>query len=347
MLRSAIRRNSGFREVLILVVACRAEIGRIDLQDKACSGGWLRLPRQRFGQRFDIGVFVVVIPIGHEFGQYAGRSGFMNARPVPARAGRGGFFRSVSSGRGRDRRPGRRSTARPAAEPLRVGADRRNRSHNRDGRRCRGVPQLAEALIEHFTWRGAYLGLALLTPVVALPAVGLWIREPRPGEGERGSPTTTAKLPGLTVREVPVYKSGARRLYSWGVPRLGGWCGPGGQKPVQHLARTFVECGIVLSIKHADAVHEDAVHADRLADGARSAARQVVDPARRRNADRRGIEQQQVGLGARARCGRGPGCRRARPDGWSGGGRPRRGRSRRARAPSAPRKCSPKPASHI
>jgi MFS family permease len=65
------------------------------------------------------------------------------------------------------------------------------------------MPQLAEALIERFTWRGAYLGLALLTAVVALPAVALWIREPRPGEGERGGPmTTAAKLLGLTVREV-------------------------------------------------------------------------------------------------------------------------------------------------
>src|SRR6202007_2496785 len=52
------------------------------------------------------------------------------------------------------------------------------------------MPQLAEALIERFTWRGAYLGLALLTAVVALPAVALWIREPRPGEGERGASMT-------------------------------------------------------------------------------------------------------------------------------------------------------------
>ena len=67
------------------------------------------------------------------------------------------------------------------------------------------MPQLAEALIERFTWRGAYLGLAALTAVVALPAVGLWIREPGPGEGERGGPmtqATAAALPGLTVREV-------------------------------------------------------------------------------------------------------------------------------------------------
>jgi MFS family permease len=67
------------------------------------------------------------------------------------------------------------------------------------------MPQLAEALIERFSWRGAYLGLALLTAVVALPAVALWIREPRPGEGERGGPMTmTGKVPGLTVGEVLV-----------------------------------------------------------------------------------------------------------------------------------------------
>jgi MFS family permease len=67
------------------------------------------------------------------------------------------------------------------------------------------MPQLAETLIERFTWRGAYVGLALLTAVVALPAVGLWIREPRPGEGEHGGPMTmTGTMPGLTVREVLV-----------------------------------------------------------------------------------------------------------------------------------------------
>jgi MFS family permease len=67
------------------------------------------------------------------------------------------------------------------------------------------MPQLAETLIERFTWRGAYVGLALLTAVVALPAVGLWIREPRSGEGERGGlMTVTGTMPGLTVREVLV-----------------------------------------------------------------------------------------------------------------------------------------------
>ena len=40
------------------------------------------------------------------------------------------------------------------------------------------------------------------------------------------------------------------------------------------------------------------MHAERVADRARAAAGQVVDPARRRDADRRGIEQQQIGTGA-------------------------------------------------
>src|SRR6185437_7244585 len=63
------------------------------------------------------------------------------------------------------------------------------------------MPQLAEALIERGGWRGAYPLLGLLTLVIAFPAVALWIREPRPGEGEhRGPAVATADLPGLTVR---------------------------------------------------------------------------------------------------------------------------------------------------
>ena len=39
--------------------------------------------------------------------------------------------------------------------------------------------------------------------MVALPAVALWIREPRPGEGERGGPmTVTERNAGLSVRDV-------------------------------------------------------------------------------------------------------------------------------------------------
>ena len=64
------------------------------------------------------------------------------------------------------------------------------------------MPQLAEALIERVGWRGAYPLLGLLTLVIAFPAVALWIREPRPGEGEHDGPAVAADaLPGLTVRE--------------------------------------------------------------------------------------------------------------------------------------------------
>jgi len=57
-----------------------------------------------------------------------------------------------------------------------------------------GMPQLAERLIERVDWRGAYVGLGRLTFVTAFRAVALWIREPRPGEGERGAATTIAML---------------------------------------------------------------------------------------------------------------------------------------------------------
>jgi MFS family permease len=64
------------------------------------------------------------------------------------------------------------------------------------------MPQLAEALIERVGWRGTYPLLALLTLVIAFPVVAIWIREPRPGEGEHpGLAVATADLPGLTARE--------------------------------------------------------------------------------------------------------------------------------------------------
>ena len=64
------------------------------------------------------------------------------------------------------------------------------------------MPQLAEALIERGGWRSAYAVLALLTLVVAFPVVALWIREPRPGEGEHGGPALARQdLPGLTPRQ--------------------------------------------------------------------------------------------------------------------------------------------------
>ncbi len=64
------------------------------------------------------------------------------------------------------------------------------------------MPQLAEVLIERGGWRGAYPLLGLLTLVIAFPAVALWIREPRPGEGEHHGPeVAAANLPGLSVRQ--------------------------------------------------------------------------------------------------------------------------------------------------
>jgi len=63
------------------------------------------------------------------------------------------------------------------------------------------VPQLAERLIERVGWRGAYVSLGLLTFAIAFPAVALWIREPGPGEGERGAAAPNALPLGHTVRE--------------------------------------------------------------------------------------------------------------------------------------------------
>jgi len=62
------------------------------------------------------------------------------------------------------------------------------------------VPQIAQALIARVGWRDAFVGLGFLMFAIAFPAVALWIREPRPGEGEHrrvhsGNPA------GLTARE--------------------------------------------------------------------------------------------------------------------------------------------------
>ncbi len=63
------------------------------------------------------------------------------------------------------------------------------------------IPQLANFLVERVGWRGAYASLALLTLAIAFPAVALWIREPRPGEGERRATPATVGLAGLAARE--------------------------------------------------------------------------------------------------------------------------------------------------
>jgi hypothetical protein len=58
------------------------------------------------------------------------------------------------------------------------------------------IPQLANALIELIGWRGAYASLALLTFLIAFPAVALWICKPRPGEGEQHAIFSAVGLPG-------------------------------------------------------------------------------------------------------------------------------------------------------
>ncbi|MBV9198886.1 MAG: MFS transporter [Alphaproteobacteria bacterium] len=73
------------------------------------------------------------------------------------------------------------------------------------------MPQLAQMLIDRVGWRGAYPTLGLLTLVIALPLVALWIREPRPGEGERRA-TAVADLTGLSVRAA----AGTRRFWLMG-----------------------------------------------------------------------------------------------------------------------------------
>jgi predicted MFS family arabinose efflux permease len=62
------------------------------------------------------------------------------------------------------------------------------------------VPQIAQALIASIGWRGAYACLGVLTLAIAFPAVGLWIREPLPGEGERHA-AQPVHLLGLTARQ--------------------------------------------------------------------------------------------------------------------------------------------------
>ncbi|MBO0738417.1 MAG: MFS transporter, partial [Alphaproteobacteria bacterium] len=74
------------------------------------------------------------------------------------------------------------------------------------------MPQLAQLLIDRVGWRGAYPILGLLTLAVAFPAVALWIREPRPGEGERSAEAAGADLSGLTSRVA----TGTPRLWVMG-----------------------------------------------------------------------------------------------------------------------------------
>jgi len=73
------------------------------------------------------------------------------------------------------------------------------------------MPQLAQMLIERVGWRGAYPILGLLTLAIAFPLVALWIREPRPGEGERRPQFEAAGLLGsrdADRRKESVYREG-------------------------------------------------------------------------------------------------------------------------------------------
>jgi MFS family permease len=76
------------------------------------------------------------------------------------------------------------------------------------------VPQYTQFLIGNFGWRIAYLGLGLLTLMVAFPAVFLFIREPAKAksvaDGEHAqSPASQKRLPDLEVREA----LGGRRFW--------------------------------------------------------------------------------------------------------------------------------------
>jgi MFS family permease len=62
------------------------------------------------------------------------------------------------------------------------------------------VPQLANYLIAQLGWRGAYMVLGGMVLAIAFPAVGLFVREPQPGEGERHD-AHAGTMPGLTPWE--------------------------------------------------------------------------------------------------------------------------------------------------
>ena len=69
------------------------------------------------------------------------------------------------------------------------------------------VPQYAQFLIGNLGWRAAYVGLGLLTLIVAFPAVFLFIREPAKAKTEAAgvqaqSPASQDRLPDLEVWEV-------------------------------------------------------------------------------------------------------------------------------------------------
>lgn len=63
------------------------------------------------------------------------------------------------------------------------------------------VPQIAQAAIARFGWRGAFPAAALLPLLVGLPIALLWFREPRPEERPAGVADAAGNLTGLTLAE--------------------------------------------------------------------------------------------------------------------------------------------------
>jgi len=59
------------------------------------------------------------------------------------------------------------------------------------------VPQYAQWLIGNFGWRAAYVGLGLLTLMVAFPAAFLFIGEPVKEEAASGHRASHLRLPGI------------------------------------------------------------------------------------------------------------------------------------------------------
>lgn len=69
-------------------------------------------------------------------------------------------------------------------------------------------PQIARILINHFGWRGAYVGLGILTFAIAFPAVALFVREPGESIGDREYLSSagftrhlSSGVPGMSVSE--------------------------------------------------------------------------------------------------------------------------------------------------
>jgi MFS family permease len=74
------------------------------------------------------------------------------------------------------------------------------------------VPQFAQYMIAHHGWRTAYLALACLPALVALPSTLLFVREPQSGSRKSRERTDPARvsggeLTGLTFREALVTRS--------------------------------------------------------------------------------------------------------------------------------------------